>query len=553
MLPYESSACLIGRVEKCKQGELHVILRFWLLIQVLIKSVSIFIVLVIIPIQVFAAKYLIKNFKSTQHGIAPFFLYKNKTVLKNLDSVLFEVDDSNILQVEALEKLKSKTKVVSDRLFKYPRLNLNTIKNKNFLSLNLQNPGLPWGVLQINAPKVWELGEKGTHSKVVILDSGIDRDHEVIKNNFFKGKNFTSEHNPGPYDYFDNDGHGTHVAGTIAGRILPSGFAGVAPEAFLLSGRVCGAEMCSSLAIVEGIDWAISEKADVVNLSLGGNEITQEEADIVSKAIQHNLAIVAASGNDGIFEIEYPAKLPKVISVGASDSKDQRASFSQYGPELTICAPGVDVISSVPTLSAIELNAQALTDQGSFELNGQVLFGSGFISHLSQEVVYAGHGYQHEFKALTKGRIALIKRGVIDFQEKVENAVLAGAVGVIIYNNKNDELGGSLDQNPKINIPVLMISQSHGEKIMMNISKGNHVNVEIKMAKTSFDKYDGTSMATPHVSGVVALLKSLNKNLTIEQLTQIIKSTASPSASIQGECGSGIINAENAIMESLKY
>lgn len=215
------------------------------------------------------------------------------------------------------------------------------------------NLRLPWGLNTIEAYSSWQITQ-GTGARVMILDTGIDENHPALAGNIEKGKNLLDTP-AAPYEYFDEVGHGTHVAGTIAGHLqndpkLGDIILGVAPESRLLIGRVCAIKVgCSVLSIIKGLDWAISEKVDVVNLSLG----SPEESEILHNAIQaavnkSGIVVVAASGNNGSDKLLFPAQYNETISVGAIDNELKRASFSQYGPSLNIMAPGVGIFSAIP-------------------------------------------------------------------------------------------------------------------------------------------------------------------------------------------------------------
>ena len=148
----------------------------------------------------------------------------------------------------------------------------------------------PWGLDKIEAPKAWQR-TRGEGVKVLVLDSGIDKDHPEFKGRFLLGKSFVFPMPGNPYDYFDESGHGTHTSGTILGE-----FVGVAPGAQLLAGKVCH-DGCMMSATIAGINWGIAEGVDVINLSLGGPMATAVYLRALEVAEQQGVVIVAASGN----------------------------------------------------------------------------------------------------------------------------------------------------------------------------------------------------------------------------------------------------------------
>ena len=177
---------------------------------------------------------------------------------------------------------------------------------------------------------------------VAVVDTGIRRDlDDLAQTRFVPGWNtLTNSANT-----LDRNGHGTHVAGTIAqstdnGR----GCAGIAPQVSLMPVQALGADGAgSNFSIAAGITWAVEHGAKVLNLSLGGasSRVLQEA---VRSAALKGTVLVAASGNAGVQGISYPAAYAEVISVGASTKEGTRATFSQYGPALNLVAPGVNIL-----------------------------------------------------------------------------------------------------------------------------------------------------------------------------------------------------------------
>ena len=204
----------------------------------------------------------------------------------------------------------------------------------------------------IDAPEAWALST-GTSVAVAVIDTGIDYTHPDLAGRFIGGWDFVN--NDG--DPMDDHGHGTHVAGTIAAQInnptgdpaAEEGVAGIAPNALILSYKVCTPDgHCDDFAIVQAIDRAVTDGAKVINMSLGGTELSQALFDAVQDAWAAGLVIVAGAGNDGATTPFYPAAFPNVIAVGAFDEDHRRASFSNYGNWVDISAPGNAIMSTVP-------------------------------------------------------------------------------------------------------------------------------------------------------------------------------------------------------------
>ncbi|MFP5520403.1 MAG: S8 family serine peptidase [Bdellovibrionia bacterium] len=413
----------------------------------------------------------------------------------------------------------------------------------------------PWGINAVKAPEAWADSKAGAGAKVLVLDTGIDKDHPALAPNFVKGQDFVGDNN-GPYPFFDNNGHGTHVSGTIAGAKLPDGFVGVAPSAKIYTGRVCSNEGCSNVAIAKAINWGISENVDVISMSLGGMWSTPAERMAVSAADKAGIAVVAASGNNGSNKVSYPAALPTVVAVGAIDSDLKRADFSQYGPELAVVAPGVAVNSSVPVGAGRESEVKIIMNGRSQVVSSTTFMGGKVVTTPEiNKLVAAGLGKVEEFKNIdVRGKFALISRGEIRFGEKVSNAMNAGAAGVVIYNNAPGLIQGAItDDGTTLPVGVFMIEQSVGEAIVSELKGGAEVQASLNIIPTDYSALDGTSMATPHVSGVVALMVGANPNASPAQIKDVLKRTATAlGPNNNNEYGAGLVNAFEAVREIQK-
>lgn len=410
----------------------------------------------------------------------------------------------------------------------------------------------PWGILAVKAPEAWTT-TKGETARVMVLDTGLDVEHIALKGRYEKGRNFAGG---SPDDLTDGIGHGSHVAGTILADGLNGALVGVAPEAKLLMGKVCTAMGCSSVAIAGGINWAIDEQVDVINMSLGGMFISHGEALALDRAEQAGVMVIAASGNSGTGSVSYPAAYRSVLAVGAVDSSLVKADFSQWGPQLGVVAPGVDVISSVPRGSGREASVQMdLADgKGLTDVKALPFVGSARGSNMSNELVFANLGKLADFATINvQGKFALISRGEIAFSEKVSNALQAGAVGVVIYNNVPGLLQGTLTEDgSEISAPVVMIEQTVGEQARAALAAGTPIVASMSVQASDYAAFQGTSMACPHVAGVAALVRAANKSLTPAQVRDLLKATATPlGPNLNNEYGAGIVNAQAAVQRAL--
>ena len=205
----------------------------------------------------------------------------------------------------------------------------------------------------IDAPEAWAISTGSAAVKVAVIDTGIDYTHPDLAANYAGGYDFLTP----DADPMDDHGHGTHVSGTIAAAMNnltgspaeEEGAVGIAPQSRVLAYKVCNANGgCTDFAIEQAIARAIADGAKVINMSLGGVEFSQSLDDAVQDAWSAGLVVVAGAGNDGGTGLFYPAAYDNVVSVGASDEDDLRASFSNFGSWVDIAAPGNVILSTFP-------------------------------------------------------------------------------------------------------------------------------------------------------------------------------------------------------------
>lgn len=202
---------------------------------------------------------------------------------------------------------------------------------------------IPWGIDQVGAPEVWNKSV-GQNIRIGVIDTGIDYNHPDLRNSISRGINLLNR-SMLPYD---DNGHGTHIAGTIAAAGRHSGIIGVAPRAIVHPVKAfdhAGSAYVSD--IIAGIDWCVHNDLDIINMSFGMKSYNRSLEQAVMNAYYRGKVIVASSGNDGKKKtVDYPARFPQVVSVGATTRLGKIAPFSNRGKQIDIYAPGERVYSS---------------------------------------------------------------------------------------------------------------------------------------------------------------------------------------------------------------
>jgi len=285
----------------------------------------------------------------------------------------------------------------------------------------------PWGINAVHAPDVWPVTKgaalNGTGPiHVAVIDTGIDYHQAELQAAYKGGHNFIT----GSDDPLDDFGHGTHVSGIIAAADDRQGVVGVASAVDLWGLKIldqCGSG--SSANVMHAIDWIIAKKQEiggdwVANLSLGSDTPSTIEQAAFQRGMDAGIIFVAAAGNsydtNPVDGLAFPGGYPGVISVGAIDSTDLVAPFSQRGPDLKVVGPGVSVLSTI-------VSASVATNDGKVfaaSLPGIVKDAvgtplSGFClpqPNVNGTMVFCGFGGSpSDFPASVKGKIALVSRG----------------------------------------------------------------------------------------------------------------------------------------------
>lgn len=418
----------------------------------------------------------------------------------------------------------------------------------------------------IGSRDLWNKGIKGQGIKVGVIDTGVAKDHpdlagaipsgdwgydfvnndsepyETTKEDYYKAKEkdpTLPEVNDKGKPYWTS--HGSHVSGIVGGRSVgvagQPGVGGVAPEAEIHAYKVLGPYGSGSTEdVIAGIEKAVTDGMDVINLSLGSEGNNQQSADsvAVNNAVKAGVIAAVSSGNSGPKEatVGDPGTSELAITIGASKS------------------PLVTPIMKVAEMEGQQFYMESFDKSSGIETLTD-----------SYPLVDVGLGKpsDYEGKDLT-GKIAFIKRGELSFSDKAKNAMASGATAAIVYNNAPEALESGTLGDTVVTIPIYALSGAYGEKIKAELSQkalsvtfsktieqdimgafssrgpakhGYDIKPDISAPGISirssvpeyvgwYEAQNGTSMAAPHVAGAVALLKQYYPDLEPYEIKALI-------------------------------
>ena len=436
-----------------------------------------------------------------------------------------------------------------------PRKTLATLKrNANIISITedakryplaLTSPSaapyktgqlVPYGIKLVQADQLPQGDMLTANRKVCIIDSGYDRTHEDLS-----GNAVTGEYDWGSGWWYDDEvGHGTHVAGTIAAINQKNvGVVGVNPSKKLNLHiiKVFDADgFAYSSTLQNAANKCKAAGANVITMSLGGPLPLPWESRAFKKLEDAGILLIAAAGNGGNGTTSYPAGYASVMSVAAVDENKQVAAFSQYNKDVEIAAPGVGVLSTVPVGTGRDSSLTVGTTV--YAPGGMVGSPIGSVS-----APLADFGLGDAVDTAVAGKVCLIARGTIEFSVKVLNCQNSGGVGAVVYNNVAGSFGGTLG-GVITTIPSVTASDVEGAAMQQQLGQ----TASIGITASDYAYFDGTSMATPHVSAVAAQVWSYFPSCTNKQIRDALNTTALDlgDAGRDSHYGYGLVQAKAA-------
>ena len=388
--------------------------------------------------------------------------------------------------------------------------------------------------------------------KVCVIDSGLDR-----SNNDFDWASITGDDDSGTGNWDEHGGpHGTHVAGTIGAADNGFGIIGMAPGVPMHIVKVFNEDGWGySSDLAYAAEKCADAGANIINMSLGGGAATTAEESAFKAFTNNGGLVLAAAGNDGNDVLSYPAGYQSVMMVGANDANDDIAAFSQF-PECTVVyngkkgknsqeiidstcvevtAGGVDTLSTYPADLA---STSVVSVEGEVIASSAMTYSSS--GDVSGDVHYMGLGSAVDTDA--EGKICIIDRGEITFDEKVMNCEHSGGLGAVVVNNVDGILNGTLGDTTTSSIPAVGADLSDRDALLAAS------NVSVEISASDYGLMSGTSMATPGVAGMAALLWSNHQTCNGSQIRDALKQTAfdAGASGHDNYFGYGIVKVANA-------
>lgn len=439
----------------------------------------------------------------------------------------------HVISMGELQHIKNVDRFI-EKLKKHPSVESVEPDYQRFLFSQNQ----PWGIANTQSDQLSDTDASGM--TVCIIDSGYQQSNPDLNANNASGTN-----NSGTGNWYQAGGsHGTHVAGTIAAVNNSEGVVGVMPntqvnlhivKVFNESGWGYSGDLS------DAVDTCVNNGAKVVNMSLGGAGSSNAEKNALQAAANAGVLLVAASGNDGNSTLSYPASYDSVMAVGAVDQSGKHAEFSQYTSQIEVAAPGEAILSTVAgdgRLGSIMAGANTYANDEVVPQTRYVESGGSYsVSNINgsaqgmlQSCSLSGGSYT--CSSAVSGNICLAERNGNQKGSSYPeiNPALAcmnaGASGIIVYGD-TDRPGLQnpflVDASSNITVPTVSVNRALGLSLLGQTGTATTLSVT---GNQDYAYYNGTSMATPHVAGVAALVWSNNANCSADDVRAALKSTA---------------------------
>jgi subtilisin family serine protease len=410
----------------------------------------------------------------------------------------------------------------------------------------------PYALYQSQAVELQAAGYDLSSQKVCIIDSGLDS-----SNTDFEWGKISGDNDSGTGNWNQHGGpHGTHVAGTVAAADNGYGVIGMAPGVNLHIIKVfneAGWGYSSDLAHAEQL--CAASGANIITMSLGGGGANSTEENAFNDFTNNGGLVLAAAGNDGNNVRSFPAGYASVMMIGANDSDNNIASFSQFPSntktsgkgknQTTVTDDGFGVEVSVGGVDTLSTYPAGLATVASLTAGG-----AGFASSAMENTGSASGstyfmGTAEATDSGANGKVCVIDRGVISFHDKVQNCENSGGVGAVIINNNADGGGmlyATLGDTNATTIPAVGAAYEDRAGIVAASTAA------LSVAPGNYGFMSGTSMATPGAAGMAALIWSNNPACTGTEIRQAMKDTAEDqgAAGRDDYFGYGIVKAKAA-------
>jgi subtilisin family serine protease len=458
--------------------------------------------------------------------------------LARFNAVAAEIPDARVSQLRSNPSVR----FIEPDLVRYPISAVHSLPSGADRGLDdhgMTSPQIvPYGVPLVQADQL--TGNTGAGIKVCVIDSGYDITHEdKPKSPPVSGTDDLD--GAGPWTE-DGSAHGTHVSGTINALDNDIGVIGVFPNVPMHIVRVFGNDgtWAYSSELINAVGDCMANGANVINMSLGGPLPSTLENAVFLHALKSGVLSIAAAGNGGdgrscdmwadpsrperqACRMHYPSGYDSVMSVAAVDSSKHIADFSQVNSKVEIAGPGVSVLSTVPTGSMMDVTLTYGSTTTDVVPMDNFPIPASPVSGLLQD---CGLAINSSDCGDATGKVCLIERGEVTFAQKAVSCETAGGVAAVVYQRAGVEgpVLGTLGST-YVDIPVVGTDRQTGLDLKADYL-GINVTVAFTLSHYDYDYYSGTSMATPHVAGVAALLWSRHPQCGPTDIREAMNATA---------------------------